>query len=187
MLKMNKYEPEKTELDISSTALYCGLAVVLVFAVLGGLMFFHMEVFNFIGIVIVGFCSGIASFVGFVFQVTKPLNESVGSYFCYLLLAISMWAYCVHHKIYDWFEVSKKRWLLTHQIFYILSIVAIIFVVSFHVSINSKSYDPFCLILFFFASTCFKIYVACQQSDHRPSSFEIEHIEYMKKRVRGEQ
>ena len=184
---MNRYEPEKTELDISSTALYCGLAVISVFSVLGGLMFFHAEIFNLIGIIIVGIYSGITSFIGFVFQVTKPLNESVGAYFCYLLLAISMWAYCVHHKIYDWFEVSKKRWLLTHRIFYILSIIAIIFVISFHVSINSKSSEPFYLILFFFASFCFKIYIACQVSDHRPSSFEIEHTEYMKKRVRGEQ
>lgn len=182
---MNKYEPEKTELDISSTALYCGLAVVLVFAVLGGLMFFHLEVFNFIGIVIVGFCSGIASFVGFVFQVTKPLNESVGAYLCYLLLAISMWAYCVHHKIYDWFEASKKRWLLTHRLFYVLFFISMIFVISFHLSTKSF-YTPTYLVLFFFASICFKIYFVCQQSDYRPSSFEIEHIEYMKKRVRGE-
>lgn len=184
---MNRYEPEKTELDISSTALYCGLAVILVFAVLGGLMFFHVEVFNFIGIVIVGFCSGIASFVGFVFQVTKPINESVGAYLCYLLLAISMWAYCVHHKIYDWFEASKKRWLLTHRLFYVLFLISMIFVISFHFSIRSDSYTPTYLLLFFFASICFKIYVACKQSDHRPSSFEIEHIEYMKKIVRGEQ
>lgn len=175
---MNKYEPEKTELD---------LAVILVFAVLGGLMFFHLEVFNFIGMVIVGFCSGIAAFIGFVFQVTKPLNESVGAYLCYLLLAISMWAYCVHHKIYDWFEASKKRWLLTHRLFYVLFLISTIFVIYFHFSIRSDSYTPTYLMLFFFASICFKIYVVCQQSDHRPSSFEIEHTEYMKKRVRGEQ
>ena len=58
------------------------------------------------------FFFGVGSIISFVYQVTKPLNEAIGIYVCYLLLAISMWAYCLHHKIEDWFEDARKNGFL---------------------------------------------------------------------------
>lgn len=194
---MNKYEPEKLEPDISSAALYCALGVISAFLILGGLLFFSAEIFRFIAFAIGGIFwligsifFGVGSIISFVYQVTKPLNEAIGIYVCYLLLAISMWAYCLHHKIEDWFEDARKKWIFIHRLFYILFIISMIFVVCQYLSketTRESQIPPSCLLLFFGASIIFKIWVSASMSDYRPSSFVIEHTEYMKKRVRGEQ
>lgn len=132
---------------------------------------------------IYGLFSGLGYVISTVFQVTKPLNEAVGFYFSFVLLAISMWAFCVFHKIYDWFEDAKKKWLFTHRLFYVAFIISMIFVTALNVLAETKNYSHFYLITFFFITWLFKLYVAL--SEERDSSWTKEYIEDMKVRVRN--
>jgi hypothetical protein len=180
---MNKYEPEKTDLDISEDAVYCALAVVAAFLALGGLLFFHKEILSFIGFIIFALFSGVVYVVSTVFQVTKPINESFGVYISLGLLAISMWAFCVFHKIYDWFEDAKKKWLFVHRFFYYSFIVSMMFVAYLNFLIKNPSHSEIYLIFFFFCTLVFKIHVAM---DNQPqSSWTKEYVEDMKNRVRN--